>query len=89
MHGTMNVKCIFLLVMKITRFNKDLLLYDGYRVFMGVKRQQGRGPTHLLSSKAEAPDVMHLHLRCPSVPAQACYGVNFVFTFTNNRSTNL
>jgi hypothetical protein len=48
---------------------------------MGVKRP-GRGPAHLLSSKAEAADVLHLYLRLPSVPAQACYGVTFVFPFT-------
>jgi hypothetical protein len=48
----------------ITGFNSYLLLYDGYRVFTGVKRP-GRGPALLLSSKTQAADVLHLYLRHP------------------------
>jgi hypothetical protein len=80
--------CIFFLVITITEFNRDLLLYDGYRVFTEVKRP-GRGPAHLLSSKAEATDVLHLYLCHPSVPAQAGYVVTFVFTFTCYYNINL
>jgi hypothetical protein len=80
--------CIFFLVIMITGFNSVLLLYDGYRAFTGVKRPE-RGPAHLLSSKAEEANVLHLYLRHPSVPAQACYGVTFVFTIICYYNMNL
>jgi len=56
------------------------LLYNGYRIFPGIKRL-GRGVEHPPASSAEVKERVELYLYSPSGRFLACSRVNFTFTF--------
>jgi len=56
------------------------LLYNGYRVFPGVK-QPRRGDDHPLPSSAEIKERVVLYLYSLFWAFVACFKLNFIFTF--------
>ena len=65
------------------------LLYNGYRVALGVKRP-GRGVSHRPASSAEVKERAVLCICNPSSAIMTCYKVNFTFyecQETQKRST--
>jgi hypothetical protein len=62
------------------------LLYNGYRLFPGVK-PPGRGVDHPPSLSAEVKERVQLYLYSPLWAFVACSRVNFSFIFVGHAST--
>ena len=61
------------MVLKLRPLGPHSLLYNGYRVFAGVKRP-GRGVEHPTPSSAEVKERVELYLYFPSGPSWPVIG---------------
>lgn len=63
---------------EIFRARPDRLQVPPYLLYNGYRFKPGRGDNHISASSTDVANGSQLYLRLPSVPAQACHGVNFI-----------